>query len=46
LPKKLKTGGGMGLNIMAYRAQMIGGTFQVERRTKGGTRVACTFKIE
>jgi PAS domain S-box-containing protein len=46
LPEKLRTGTGMGLNIMAYRAQLIGGTFQVERRAKGGTRVACSFKIE
>ena len=45
LPKKPKHGSGMGMSIMAYRAQMIGGTIQVERRPKHGTRVACSFKI-
>ncbi len=32
---------GMGLRIMAYRANMIGGTFSIERRTESGTRVTC-----
>ena len=46
LPKGPRRGLGMGMSIMAYRAQMIGGTIQFERRPKGGTRVVCSFKIE
>jgi signal transduction histidine kinase len=30
----------MGLRIMAYRANMIGATFQIERLPDSGTRVA------
>lgn len=33
--------GGMGLRTMQYRAGMIGGTLQVERRETGGTLVRC-----
>jgi PAS domain S-box-containing protein len=32
---------GMGVKIMEYRAGMIGGTFQIKRRQKGGTRIRC-----
>jgi signal transduction histidine kinase len=46
LPKKAGKGKGIGLNIMAYRAQMIGGRFRVEPRPGGGTRVVCTFTVE
>ena len=45
LPEKLARATGMGLSIMAHRAQMIGGTFQIDRGQNGGTRVACAFKI-
>jgi signal transduction histidine kinase len=31
----------MGLRIMDYRARLIGGFLQVERRPEGGTRVSC-----
>ena len=31
----------MGLRIMDYRARLIGGFLQVERRPEGGTRVTC-----
>jgi PAS domain S-box-containing protein len=34
---------GIGLKIMKYRAQMIGGMLDVGRGRKGGTLVTCTF---
>lgn len=34
---------GMGLRTMRYRAGMIGGVLQVERRQTGGTRVKCAL---
>jgi signal transduction histidine kinase len=36
-----KMPGGMGLLTMAYRANVIGATFNVERRLSHGTRVTC-----
>ncbi len=36
-----RKGKGLGLNIMAYRAGLIGGEFKAERPTDGGTRVVC-----
>ena len=36
-------GQGMGLRIMAYRAGMIGGSFDIERLPGRGTRVTCKF---
>lgn len=36
-----RKGRGMGLRTMQYRAGMIGGTLQVERRETGGTLVRC-----
>jgi PAS domain S-box-containing protein len=35
---------GMGLNIMRYRARMIGGTLEVSRGSQGGTIIACSFQ--
>src|SRR5439155_14384957 len=34
LPEKLARATGMGLSIMAHRAQMIGGTFQIDRAAR------------
>jgi PAS domain S-box-containing protein len=34
---------GMGLNIMNYRARMIGGSLEVGRNFTGGTTVVCRF---
>ena len=37
--------GGMGLNIMRYRARMIGGTLEVYPNMPTGTVVACTVQL-
>lgn len=40
----LKAGSrGMGLRIMRYRAEMIGGSLDIQRGTDGGTIVRCVF---
>lgn len=36
---------GLGLRIMNYRANSIGGTFIVEKRPNGGTTVVCTVPL-
>jgi PAS domain S-box-containing protein len=36
-------GGGMGLDIMKYRAHAIGGRLLLETQPSGGTRVACSI---
>lgn len=41
MPEAGRTGEGMGLRIMAYRASMVGATFNVERLPDSGTRVIC-----
>ncbi len=41
LPENARAGQGMGLRIMAYRANMIGATFNIERLPESGTRVTC-----
>ena len=44
LPENARNGDGMGLRIMAYRADMIGATFHIERLSSlAGTRVTCTL---
>jgi len=42
LPENARNGNGMGLRIMAYRADMMGGTFNAERQSVRGTRLTCT----
>jgi two-component system sensor kinase FixL len=42
IPRKLPRRTGMGLRIMGYRAEVVGGSLLVEARPQGGTRVACT----
>jgi signal transduction histidine kinase len=37
-------GRGMGLNIMHYRARMIGGTLKIQPNSPSGTIVACTIE--
>jgi len=41
LPENFQNNKGMGLRIMAYRADLIGGTFNVARESGRGTRVTC-----
>ena len=43
-PKELKSDKGMGLQIMNYRASMIGGSLDIRRANEKGTTVACSFK--
>jgi PAS domain S-box-containing protein len=42
-PKILAKKKGIGLKIMKYRAQIIGGMLDIGRGRKGGTIVTCTF---
>ncbi len=39
----LNHGKGMGLNIMQYRASMIGALLDIKNRESGGTVITCTF---
>ena len=41
LPDNARSSKGMGLHIMAYRARMIGATFDIERLPESGTRITC-----
>jgi signal transduction histidine kinase len=44
LPENARNGDGMGLRIMAYRAEMIGATFHIERLSSlSGTLITCTL---
>src|SRR5580704_14543285 len=36
---------GMGLNIMSYRANMVGGSLDVRKNFTGGTSVVCLFRL-
>jgi len=40
------TSGGMGINIMNYRADMINGTLTVTANSDGGTRVCCRIPLQ
>jgi signal transduction histidine kinase len=46
IPAEAERGQGMGLRIMHYRAAMIGGSLEVQRRREGGTIVICRFDIK
>ena len=46
LSSKLPPGTGMGLRIMRYRAEVIGGVLEVKPRRHGGTQVSCTVTEE
>jgi signal transduction histidine kinase len=43
LPEKIPNGDGAGLRTMAYRADLIGATFNIERLSTQGTRVTCAL---
>lgn len=45
LPAELPEDAGLGLHIMQYRAELVGGTLRVERNDGGGTCVACRFDL-
>jgi two-component system CheB/CheR fusion protein len=42
IPRQPPRQKGMGLRIMRYRAEVIGGAFKVEPHPGGGTRLVCT----
>ena len=46
LPDLMPKDRGLGLNIMQYRARMIGGALDVQRAREGGTVVTCSFPTE
>ena len=41
-----KTGKGLGLHIMKYRANVLGGTLTISARPKGGTRIVCEVPVK
>jgi len=42
-PEKIRNNEGMGLRTMAYRASVIGATFDIRRLPAGGTRMTCAL---
>jgi len=44
--EKNKTRESMGINIMKYRARMIGGILNIRKGEKKGTEVNCRFKLQ
>jgi signal transduction histidine kinase len=45
-PKTEKTINGVGISIMRYRANVLGGELEIEERPKGGTIVSCIVPAE
>jgi PAS domain S-box-containing protein len=45
-PKGKKRSKGLGLHIMKYRANVLGGTLMIDARPKGGTKVTCEVPIK
>jgi signal transduction histidine kinase len=45
-PKELKNDSGMGLQIMKYRAGMIGGALEIQPTEGKGSAVVCAFKAD
>lgn len=45
LPANRPVGRGLGLRIMNYRAQKIGGQFDLRSNERGGTTVSCSFAL-
>jgi PAS domain S-box-containing protein len=41
-----KSGKGLGLHIMKYRANVLGGTLTISRRRSGGTKVVCEVPVK
>jgi PAS domain S-box-containing protein len=45
MPDAVAGQGGLGLHIMGYRANMIGGSLELARGSGGGTAVSCRFPL-
>jgi PAS domain S-box-containing protein len=45
LPVEAQNPDGVGLRTMAYRARLIGGSFEVKRLPRRGTAVTCSFPL-
>ena len=45
LPEPLPATPGLGIHIMRYRAQSIGGVFEIQRPPQGGTLVTCRVRL-
>jgi signal transduction histidine kinase len=45
IPERALQGDGMGLDTMAYRARLIGGSLEVQRVAPHGTAVTCAFPL-
>ncbi len=43
LPAEAEDGEGMGLRVMKYRAELVGGRCEITARPEGGTRVVCSM---
>jgi len=41
IPADVSGSPGMGLRVMKYRARVIGGELEIQRRSRGGTEVIC-----
>ncbi|HEX5398923.1 MAG TPA: ATP-binding protein, partial [Verrucomicrobiae bacterium] len=44
IPEERPARKGMGLHVMRYRANVIGGTLRVLRNRRGGTSIKCTLR--
>lgn len=45
LQRNQSSGEGLGLRLMAYRADLIGGALHIDPQPAGGTRVTCTLPL-
>ncbi|MGA2656131.1 MAG: PAS domain S-box protein [Verrucomicrobiota bacterium] len=43
IPEASRAGSGMGLDMMRYRANMVGGGLTIQKAPSGGTIIACRF---
>lgn len=46
MPKRSKDGGGIGLQVMDYRANLIGGVLKVQNGRRNGVVVSCRFPCQ
>lgn len=44
-PESKENGDGMGVRIMNFRAQMIGGSLEINSTTGGGTEIICRMPL-